>query len=215
MAPQLAVGTQGDALVAWLDPAGAVHAAVRPALQDVFVALPPLAAPGRHRALAAAVGASGDALVAWQAGGAVEAAYRPVTGTFAAPRRIAPGERAVAGLRLALGDAGSATAAWSSAGAGVVAAHGSATGSWSRATLLAPRGADLRGLVARPRGAAVALWLRDHALVAAVVDTAGWRPAQALSGRLAGAPQAGLDAAGTMAWWTAADGRALRVRALS
>jgi hypothetical protein len=215
VAPRLAVGTQGDALVAWLDPAGAVHAAVRPALQDAFATLPPLAGPGRHRALAAAVGASGDALVAWQAGGAVDAAYRPASGTFAAARRIAPGAGAVTGLRLALGDAGSATAAWSTSAAGVVATHGSATGSWSRATALAPRGADLRGLAARPRGGAVALWLRDRALAAALVDTAGWRPAQALSGRLAGALQAGLDPAGTIAWWTAAGGRALRVRALA
>lgn len=112
---QVAVAGDGSVLAAWLRPVGA-SAVVEARLRPPGGALGPvetLSGVGADQ-LALAMAADGTAVALWRRGGRVEAAVRPPGGTFGTAQAISPAAETARDPQIAIGGAGTATAAWAS-----------------------------------------------------------------------------------------------------
>jgi PKD domain-containing protein len=110
-APQVAVAADGTAVAVWVDDAGAIMSAVRPAGDASWTDPAPLSGPGAGSPRLA-IGQDGGAVAAWvAAGGVVQGAVRPAGGSWTAAQDLSsPGSSDPAA---AIDPAGNALVVWS------------------------------------------------------------------------------------------------------
>jgi hypothetical protein len=234
--PQAAFDGDGDAVVVWPEPEGAifdtvVQVAFKPA-GGSFGAPVRVSAPGSATLNPqVAMNAAGDTVVVWERvvneafAVQVQAAVRPAGGTFSESANVSAVGLSLAEPRVAIDAAGTATVVWTQmtpATATIQAATRPAGGQFSPAVDLASfesGGPFSRGggaeVATNPAGETVAIWSRvdeaDDAIVQAATRSAGgtfFAPVDlSAPGRSAGSPQVAIDAAGNaVAVWTRFDG---------